>query len=540
MSLPTFSTQQSLFGLGSLTDHLFDPTNRYRLFAEKIWPLLVAVRPQLAALYCAANGRPATEPVVLLGVSVLQFLERVPDRQAMECLTLHLGWKCALHRDLDAGAYDASGLVHFRERLLAHAQGKLAFDTILAGLAAAGLVRQRSPQRLDSTHVLGLVRRMSSLECVRETIRLAMAELAAVVAERPAAWALWWERYVETKLDYRAEEGTFAQKMVQAGTDVAAVLAWVDTLAEPARAGQQVGLLRRVWDENFERVHAAVVMRESQPTGAVKDPHDPEAQWSSKQSDKKTEWVGYKVQVAETVSDTVRKKGEPTCAFVTAVVTQSATHSDEAGLAATWTEQAASGLEKASALYVDGAYVSAGALAAAAAEGWELVGPAQPSGTRGKGYRTEAFDVQIAQRQAFCPAGHASTQCSRLAEAKTGKVSYRFEWGWQCRECALRTQCVGVGQAHRTLVVGEHHAHLQARRQEQQTAPFRERLKQRAAIEGTQSEMVRAHGLRRARYRGLAKTTLQNHFIGAACNVKRWLRRLAWEMTHPASAPAPA
>src|SRR3989304_2935271 len=122
MSLPSFSTQQSLFGVGSLAHHLFDPTNRYRLFAEKLWPLLAAARPQLESMYCADNGRPAAEPVVMLGVSVLQFLDRVPDRQAMESLAFHLGWKRALHRDLDDGSYDASGLVYFRERLLAHEQ----------------------------------------------------------------------------------------------------------------------------------------------------------------------------------------------------------------------------------------------------------------------------------------------------------------------------------------------------------------------------------------------------------------------------------
>jgi hypothetical protein len=45
-------------------------------------------------------------------------------------------------------------------------------------------------------------------------------------------------------------------------------------------------------------------------------------------------------------------------------------------------------------------------------------------------------------------------------------------------------------------------------------------MKQRNAIEGTHSELARAHGLRRARYRGLKKVTLQNYLIGAACNVK--------------------
>jgi hypothetical protein len=35
-----------------------------------------------------------------------------------------------------------------------------------------------------------------------------------------------------------------------------------------------------------------------------------------------------------------------------------------------------------------------------------------------------------------------------------------------------------------------------------QTAEFGQQMKQRNAIEGTHSELVRAHGLRRARYRG--------------------------------------
>jgi hypothetical protein len=63
----------------------------------------------------------------------------------------------------------------------------------------------------------------------------------------------------------------------------------------------------------------------------------------------------------------------------------------------------------------------------------------------------------------------------------------------------------------------------------QKTDAFRQRMHARNGIEGTQSELVRAHGLRRARYRGKAKLDLQIQFIGAACNIKRWLSVLAWE-----------
>jgi hypothetical protein len=78
--------------------------------------------------------------------------------------------------------------------------------------------------------------------------------------------------------------------------------------------------------------------------------------------------------------------------------------------------------------------------------------------------------------------------------------------------------------------VGRHHTELQARRQEQKTEAFEKKSRRRNAIEGTQSELVRGHGLRKARYRGIEKNRLQNYFIGAACNAKRWIRRIIWEM----------
>jgi hypothetical protein len=98
-------------------------------------------------------------------------------------------------------------------------------------------------------------------------------------------------------------------------------------------------------------------------------------------------------------------------------------------------------------------------------------------------------------------------------------VSFRFEWSYHCRNCPLRSECVPAGQSHRTIVVGQHHDLLQQRRREQQTEPFKERMQQRNAIEGTISELTRAHGLRRSRYRGFAKVELQNLLIAAACNV---------------------
>ena len=80
-----------------------------------VWPVLAQCREQLGECYQADNGRPGVEPVVLLGVLIFQFLERVPDRQAVELVKYHLGWKLALNLKLSEGGFHPTTLVYFRQ-----------------------------------------------------------------------------------------------------------------------------------------------------------------------------------------------------------------------------------------------------------------------------------------------------------------------------------------------------------------------------------------------------------------------------------------
>jgi hypothetical protein len=538
MSLPEFSTQSYLFSTAALSSSLFPKEDRYRLFATLVYPRLVKVRPRLAACYCADDGRAAIEPLLLLGVSILQFLDGEPDRAAVEMIKYHAGWNFALNRQLGDPAFHPTTLVNFRQRLLDHDLSAVGFQAVLDGLVEAGLVARQTRQRLDSTQMLARVSRMSQLECVRETLRLALQELddTAATVPRPDWWPVLWERYVESKFDYRTETTVLRQKMTTAGLDATQLLAWVRQLSDAVPgAGEQVKLLERVWGEHFESDSAGQLQqRQAQPPGAVQNPHDPEAQWAAKgQGKHRKEHVGYKIQVAETVAQTTLNKGEPTANFITTVVTQPATGSDDAGLPLVEQEQTNLGLEKPAEWYLDGAYISAERLAQAQAEGRQLIGPAQPAPKKDGRFSVEDFQVSVEQRQAVCPAGQTSTQCSRLEEEATRKVTYRFEFTTHCHNCPLREQCLGKGQRHRTITVGQYHAHLQARRQEQRTEAFKIKAQRRNAIEGTQSELVRAHGLRRARYLGLAKARLQSYFAAAACNLKRWVRRTAWQLAQP-------
>ena len=540
MSLPAFSTQSFLFSTAAIASSLFPENDRYRLFASKVYPQLVKAREPLAACYCALEGRAAIEPVLLLGICILQFLDGQPNRQAVEMLAYHAGWNFALNRQLGDPVFHPTTLVNFRRRLLDHQCAKIGFEAILDGLVEAGLVARQTRQRLDSTQILGRVSRMSRLECVRETLRLALLELEGCpgAGKRPDWWAGVWERYVDSKLDYRTETPVLREKMTTAGTDALRLLEWVCGLADPTPAqGVQVKLLERVWGEQFEQETGAqdVGQRPAQPPGAVQNPHDPEAQWAAKGHGRdRKEHVGYKIQVAETVAESKVSPGEPTPNFITAIVTQPATGSDEAGLPLVEQEQAGMGLDKPAEWYVDGAYVSAERLAQAQAEGRQIIGPAQAAPVKDGRFSVADFDVSVEQRRAVCPAGKTSSQCSRLEAEETGKVQYRIEFGSQCHDCPLRQQCLGKDQKHRTITVGQYHTHLQGRRREQKSEAFKIRAQRRNAIEGTQSELVRGHGLRKARYLGLAKTSLQSYFAAAACNVKRWLRRMAWEAAHTA------
>ena len=488
-------------------------------FAETVYPEIAQHRRALAGLYAAHNGRPAWEPIRLLGMLLLQFVERYPDRQAAEAMQFDARWRVALHLQPGEVACDPSLLSVFRQRLLTGGCERLGFEAALALVTAAGWVPRHSRQRLDSTHVCGLVSAMGRLECARETLRLVLE----AVDDRmvlPTEWAAPWDRYVEGKVDPRSTVERLHAKMLEAGEDMHLILTWAQAQGAPWAEAKEVQLLRRVFAENYELdENGRRRQTRAPPPGAVQNPHDPQAQWSTKSTIKAKSWVGYKAQVAETVQAEPLAPGEPTRNAIVAIVTQPAIASDKPGLTAVLAEQASLGVAPPPALYVDGAYVSGPALKEAHDQGRELRGPAPASPDRGKVFTAEAFTVAIATRSAVCPAGQANTQCSRLEEAKTGKVSYRFEWNAAlCGACPPRPQCVSVTLAHRTLVVGEHHDLLQARRLEMLTEAFRLEMHRRNGIEGTQSELVRAYGLRHARYRGLVKVTLQNYFIGAACN----------------------
>ena len=301
-------------------------------FARTIFPMLEGYRARLAPLYCPDNGRPAWDPVRLLAVLILQYVLRLADRQAAESVQYDLRWRLVLHLQAHETTFDPSLLVVFRNRLLESGQECLAFAAVLNYLIQQGWVPKRARQRVDSTHVWGLLSLMTRLECARETMRLLLEKVEAD-GLLPPSWSVYWERYVEGKVDPRAGQKQLQAKSEEAGQDMLTL--WMEAADWwPIASTDSFMLMQRVFLENYELDPLGNInITRAQPTGAVHNPHEPQAQWSSKSTTRDKSWVGYKVQVAETIQqEQPREKGEPTANFLTGILTQDAPASDKPGM----------------------------------------------------------------------------------------------------------------------------------------------------------------------------------------------------------------
>jgi len=538
MSVKPVDSQRSFYHTRYFCADLFGPANRYRLFREKIWPKLLELSPKLHAFYCEDNGRPAVDPVLLCGVTLLQFMEKVADRGASDHVVYHLGWKYALDLELDYEGFHSTVLVYFRDRLEEKEAERMIFDGVVELLMELGLVKRKGKQRLDSTHVVGYVKAMSWLECAVETLRLGLEDLEVEVGrkKRPEFWERLWGLYVQSQLDWRLNQTEHESRYRQCGQDMRELLEWIDRNDPKLNEHEAVKLLRRVFDEQFEVVEGKLQPTQRRRPRSVQNPHDPDAHYADKRT---KQWIGYKVHVAESVDpeQPIKKKGEPAEHFITEILTTEAAQDEMAGLTETLRREREHHEITPQAMYTDAGYVTEHTLTQAKQNGMELLGPTRPDPHKGA-YNTEGFHVDIDKRQAVCPQGNLSTQCSRIKDNYMQTEYYRIEWGHQCDSCPVQKQCTRSKSGRRTLVVGLRHDLVQRRREQMREAGFAKTMHPRNGVEGTHSELVRGHGLRRTKYRGLSRVGLSHYLMGAACNVKRYLNLLAFQMRTPTLSPA--
>jgi transposase len=483
-------------------------------------------------------GRPGLPPWRLALVTLLQFRENLPDRQAAEAVRARIDWKYLLGLELADPGFDHSVLCEFRSRLLTGSAEERLLHKLLEACQARGLLKARGRQRTDATHVLASIRVLNRLELLGETLRAALNELAAAAPDwlRGAAPRAWYERYARRVEDGRlpraaAEREAYARAVGEDG------FALLDRLDEPAtpeglRSLPAVEVLRRVWARHFVREDGAPpgggarLRAKGDPppaTEPVESPYDPEARFRTRSG---TSWTGYIVHLSESCEDDAAR-------LITHALTTVATVHEVRCVEAIHAALAGKGLVPGEHL-VDAAYVDAELLVRGREElGIDLVGPPRPNPSwQAKvegGYTIDRFEVDWDKRRVRCPQGRLSSAWSRQID-QTGApyVSVWFRRA-DCGPCPARPSCTrGKHQArHLKLPLRAEHEALKAARGQLATKEGRRRYARRAGIEGTISQGVRAFGLRRSRYRGLAKTHLQHVATAAAVNLERlaaWFR----------------
>lgn len=218
----------------------------------------------------ATRGQPAETPGRLVLVCILQFMEGLSDRQAAEAVRARIDWKYLLGLELTDAGFDASILTEFRARLIERQLEYALLDRRLTVWKTKGWVKARGRQRTDSTHVLAAVRDLNRVECVGETMRYVLNQLA----ESAPTWlatvltSAWKDRYGIRFSDYRLpKDKTEREKLAeQIGADGVNLLQATSAASAPETVQKHpaVALLRQVWEQQYYGLELPVRWRKEE------------------------------------------------------------------------------------------------------------------------------------------------------------------------------------------------------------------------------------------------------------------------------------
>jgi transposase len=435
------------------------------------------------------DGRPGISPAQLATVSVLQFLLDLPDRDAAEAVRCRIDFKYALGLDLDDPGFHHSVLGDFRERLLEEGRADRLLDLALARLKEAGLVRERTSQRTDSTHVLAAVRGLTRL---------------GKNPTRPKT------------------------RMNEAGADARRLLEHLAAGFPGLLRGPQMQVLRQVLLQNYHWDPAGRLRwRDDEgdaglpPSSArIVAPYDPAARYSRR--GQVTRRAGYLAHVTETCSGDAPN--------VITDVAMPATSADTAAVAGIHDRLARRGLLPGEHL-ADGGYTSLVHMERAGREHQvTLTGPLPGNPTRQHrdqdGYARDDFRTGYDRREVTCPQGQVSRgwhgPYPTSSPDAAPLIVARFTGG-QCRPCPVRSACTTSRDGARNVGFPPRELYeLQVRnRADQQDLAWHKRYAVRSGIEGTVNEFAHGHGMRHCRYRGQPKAHLQHVLTVIAVNIER-------------------
>jgi hypothetical protein len=522
------------------------------------------------------RGRHSVPPRIVATVMVLQRLEGLSDREAVERFAFDMRWKFA------CGGLDASypGFVHtvlvgMRARLARSARPRRIFEVVLDVAGEAGLVGCR--RALDSTPLYDAVATQDTITLIRSAIRGVLRSCEAGDETRARAVLLREDDYqTPGKPACDWDDAPAREALVDAlARDGYALLSLFDGEELGDALGDAVRLLARILGQDIHSDQDGTfrIIRGVAPERIISTV-DPEARHGHKTSARN--YDGYKAHVAidpdsEIIcatavtpanvgdgemaevllgdlleAETCQKPASPKQSERPQKPGEKSPESGQLGgglraglikmmaalgaLAGVCRERASAEPEAhfepaeqpcapTRAVWGDASYGAANVVGLLEQSGVEIFCKVQPPSAR-KGFFSQAdFDIDLSAQSVTCPADVRV----ELKQRADGSGWARF--GDACRTCPLREQCTQAKNG-RTIRVHPQFELLQRHRKAQQDEAWKAQYRQtRPKVERKLAHLVRRrHGGRRARVRGTERVDHDFSLLAAAVNLARLAR----------------
>jgi IS5 family transposase len=486
----------TLLDAAALVGHLVPPgtvysflaEHRHRLFPDELF----------ADLFGSGRGRPSVPADVIATVMVLQSLEGLSDREALQALRTDIRWKVAAGLTLDDEGFHPTVLTLWRNKLRRSDRPQRIFDAVRDVVAATGVLSGKTRRALDSTLLDDAVATqdtVTQLVSMIRRVRRSIPVAAAVVVtahdyETPGKPACAWD-------DPTARDELITGLV----NDANLILAAVDGLALDDEQQRLVGLLALIAGQDVEQGDTPGSWRIAHKVAPERmiSTVDPESRHMHKS--KSVYRDGFKAHLAV----------EPETGIITGVELTPANAPDGShGVALLDGEPA--GLD----VLADSAYGTGPARAALADAGHTAIIKPWPLRRNPKldadQFGRDDFHVDYTARTVTCPNGVT------VAINRTGGATF----GVRCDGCPLRSRCTANTKG-KTFTVGEHDQFLAGARRSWRSGEHLDDYRQwRPMVERSIAWLV-ANGHRRIRYRGVERNRLGLHTRAAALNLRRLL-----------------
>jgi IS5 family transposase len=451
-------------------------------------------------------GRRSVPPTVVAVVMVLQRIEGLSDREAVDRFAFDARWKYAAGGlDFDYPGFVHTVLVDMRARLARSDRPDRIFEVTLDVARQAGLVGRK--RVLDSTPIYDAVATMDTITLVRSAIRGLLTVADTDLAAELRAAITSGDDYASTakpQIDW--DDATVREALIDSrARDGFALLALLEGRGLNQGVDQAARLLATVLGQDLTdsgdgRFRIARTVASDRVISTV----DPQARHGHKTTARSFD--GYKGHLA----------ADPDSEIITATQVTPGNSGD-----AEVAEELLADIlpsEAGAAVYGDAAY--------GAGELLEKLDNAQvhngikvqpPSAVKGH-FPKDRFDIDLDNQTVTCPAGVTAP----IRPTTGGRHAGHARFGRGCRTCPLAAQCTTATEG-RIITIGHHEPALATARARQTDPTWKADYRAtRPKVERKIGHLMRRrHGGRRARVRGLVKVTADFSLLAAAVNLAR-------------------